>query len=75
MSDETVEKSKKEFVPVLILALLLVFLGVHRFYVGKIVTGILMLLTGGGFGIWALIDIIMIACGKFTDSQGKVVKS
>ncbi|MDR2459358.1 MAG: TM2 domain-containing protein [Deltaproteobacteria bacterium] len=45
-------------------------LGVHRFYAGKIVTAIIMLLTLGGFGIWTAIDLIYLICGKFTDSKG-----
>ncbi len=68
------ETSDKGFVPVVLLCLLLGALGVHRFYVGKIGTGILMLLTFGGLGIWALIDLIMIVCGKFTDAEGRVIK-
>ena len=58
---------------VCLLAFFLGGLGVHRFYVGKIGTGILMLLTLGGLGIWALIDFIIAICGKFTDSDGKVI--
>ena len=66
--------SGRSFVAVLLLAVLLGTLGVHRFYVGKVGTGILMLLTLGGFGIWALIDIIMIAVGRFTDDSGLPVR-
>ena len=66
--------SEKNFVAILLLAILLGGLGVHRFYVGKIGTGIVMLLTFGGLGIWTLIDIIMIAVGNFKDSSGLPIK-
>ena len=46
-------------------------LGVHRFYVGKIGTGILQLVTLGGLLIWCLVDFIMILMGKFTDKAGR----
>ncbi len=67
--------SEKSFVTTLILCVLLGGLGVHRFYVGKIGTGILMLLTLGGLGIWALIDLIIIATKSFKDSEGNVIKA
>lgn len=57
----------------LILAILLGGLGVDRFYVGKTGTGILKLLTGGGLGLWWLIDIILIATGKYTDKDGNAL--
>ncbi|MFF5082426.1 TM2 domain-containing protein [Actinoplanes sp. NPDC000266] len=60
----------KSWIVTLLLCFFLGTLGVHRFYVGKIGTGILMLITVGGFGIWTLIDFIMIAVGKFSDKQG-----
>ena len=62
--------SDKDWTVLLILSLLLGGLGVDHFYTGKIGTGILKLITGGGCMIWALIDIIMVATGSFKDSNG-----
>jgi TM2 domain-containing membrane protein YozV len=50
-------------------------LGVHRFYVGKVGTGIAQILTLGGLGIWVLIDFIMILAGSFKDKEGNTVKN
>ena len=48
--------------------------GVHRFYVGKIGTGILMLATCGGLGVWSLVDLILILAGRFRDREGRRVE-
>jgi len=69
------DKSDKGFVPTVLLCFFLGPLGVHRFYVGKIGTGILMLLTLGGLGIWTLIDFIVIVCGNFKDANGLPIKN
>ena len=68
----TVVSPRSRLVALLFCVLLGVF-GVHRFYVGKIGTGILMLLTLGGLGIWALIDLILIAVGSFRDRENRRV--
>ena len=47
--------------------------GAHRFYVGKIGTGLLQLCTLGGFGLWYLYDLITIASGEFRDAQDRRV--
>lgn len=54
----------------LILSILLGSLGIDRFYLGYTGLGILKLITGGGFGIWWLVDIILIATGKLTAKDG-----
>lgn len=65
----------EEYAPAILICLFLGGFGVHRFWVGKIGAGILMLLTPGGLGVWTLIDLIMIITGKFTDPEGRVIKS
>ncbi len=59
--------SDKSRAVALMLAVTLGVFGAHRFYAGKIGTGVLMLCTFGGLGIWYLVDVIMIASGGFRD--------
>jgi TM2 domain-containing membrane protein YozV len=75
MSGNLQNKSEKSWIATLLLCFFLGCLGVHRFYAGKIGTGVLQLLTWGGFGIWVLIDFILIIVGSFTDSEGKPIKA
>ncbi len=61
----------KSWMVTLLLCLFLGTLGAHRFYTGKTGTGVGMLLTLGGCGVWSLIDLIMIVMDKFTDADGQ----
>ena len=67
--------SDKGFVPAILLCFFLGGFGVNRFYVGKIGTGLLQLLTLGGLGIWVLVDFIMIVTGNFKDKSGNPLKA
>ena len=45
-------------------------LGIHRFYLGYTLIGVIQLLTFGGFLIWAIVDIIRLIIGSLKDSEG-----
>ncbi len=62
--------SEKSRMVDLLLCLFLGLLGIHRFYEGKVGTGLLWLFTGGLFGIGAFIDFILICIGSAKDSSG-----
>lgn len=66
--------SSKSGLTTFILCLFLGNLGIHRFYVGKIGTGILMLITLGGLGFWTLYDLLSLVCKTFTDKQDRPVE-
>ena len=72
MADEIY--SDKSRLGALLFCLLLGVFGAHRFYVGKIGTGMLTIVTiGGAFGIWPLVDLILIIIGSFRDKEGRRV--
>jgi len=60
----------KDWFVTLLLSVFVGTFGVDRFYTGHIGLGILKLLTSGGCGIWWLVDVILIATGKYKDSDG-----
>jgi TM2 domain-containing membrane protein YozV len=69
----TLHGSEKRILPAFLLCFTLGLFGAHRFYAGKIGTGILQLCTFGGFGIWTLVDMVMIITGSFKDKEGEKI--
>jgi hypothetical protein len=66
--------SDKEYIIALLFSIFLGYLGIDRFYMGQVGIGIGKLLTGGGCGVWWLIDIILIATRSSNDSAGRPLK-
>jgi TM2 domain-containing membrane protein YozV len=62
---------ERKFLVALLLSILIGGLGIDRFYMGYIGLGVLKLITLGGCGIWAIIDIILIATDNLKDADGK----
>ncbi len=67
--------SPKSRTVALLLCIFLGVLGGHRFYVGKVGTGLIWLVTGGFFGVGAIVDLVWICLGTFRDKEGLPVKS
>ena len=62
--------SNKSRLVTFLLCLFLGEFGIHRFYVGKVGTGLLWLISGGFLGIGMIIDLVMIIAGSFEDKNG-----
>lgn len=73
--DIAVVGSDKSQVTALLLVIFLGILGVHRFYLGYTWQGVVQLLTLGGFGVWALIDLIRIITGDLQPKNGSYSKT
>jgi len=67
-------KSVKSYTATLVLVLLFGIFGGHRFYAGKVGTGLLFLFTAGFFAIGWVIDIFTVAFGNFTDKSGSFIR-
>ncbi len=67
------QPAEKSWLVTALLSFFVGFLGIHRFYTGYIVIGIVQLLTLGGCGLWALIDLICILANKFNDAKGQAL--
>ncbi len=66
-------RSEKRILVGFLLCFFLGVFGAHRFYAGKIGTGVLQLVTLGGLGIWSLVDLIFLVTGNFRDGDGEKI--
>ena len=67
--------SEKRILPTFLLFLVLSWpLGAHRFFLKRYASAILFIITIGGFGIWWIIDFILIVTGSMKDDRGQAVK-
>lgn len=64
---------RRNYFIALVLSIFVGEFGIDRFYLGKIGTGFLKLITLGGLGIWWIIDIVLIATGEMKDKHGQPV--
>ena len=71
--DSSTKTNSIDWLALFLLTFFVGVLGVHRFYVGKIGTGVLMLITLGGFGVWFLVDLLLVVTGQFTNKDGQKI--
>jgi TM2 domain-containing membrane protein YozV len=65
----------KDWLVAFLLCLFLGGWGAHRFYTGHTALGILQLLTAGGYGLWWLIDLVLLATNRYTDAKGNLLRN
>ena len=73
LNSNSISSSQQDWLVALLLCFFIGVIGAHRFYVGKIGTGLLMVFTLGGLGIWTFIDLVLIIVGKFKNKDGEVL--
>ena len=71
--DSSIRTNSIDWLALFLLTFFVGVLGVHRFYVGKIGTGVLMLITLGGLGVWFLVDLLLVVTGQFTNKDGQKI--
>ncbi|KAG0296876.1 hypothetical protein BGZ98_000783 [Dissophora globulifera] len=63
-------QSDRSYPITILLSIFFGYVGIDRFYLGYIISALLKLATAGGFGIWYIIDIVLIVIGGLPDHNG-----
>ena len=71
--DSSTKTNSIDWLALFLLTFFVGVLGIHRFYVGKMGTGVLMLITLGGLGVWFLVDLLLVVTGQFTNKDGQKI--
>lgn len=75
LSSPAVAEGGKSQMTALLLCIFVGWLGIHRFYLGYIWQGVVQLLTFGGLGVWAIIDLVRIITGDLQPKNGSYSKT
>ncbi|KAF9389224.1 hypothetical protein CPB97_011791 [Podila verticillata] len=62
--------SDRSYPIAILLSIFFGYVGIDRFYLGYIVSALIKLITAGGFGIWYIVDIVLIVIGGLPDHNG-----
>jgi len=67
-------RSDRYYGVTVVLVVLFGYIGAHRFYAGRNITAVVQAITLGGFGVWWVIDILVVSLGQFRDVSDRYIR-